>query len=250
MSAPVFSSWAAPSGSQDRDRRQRPVPARSQPRSGAGRPDPTVSSFVRDDYGVVPVDNVTKYSTTGTPGATNTEVALFGQLTPPFLTGATPRTREPQPHPTLPTHPSRRRAQTRACTKTSTTTITSVASTPGTGAADGGAVAKKPIKAIFQNPQIRFVHDQPRPIWRRQPDHDPKSHRWLHPGDCRIPSYDIALTQPIRIFTGPNQLPESPFMTNSTASFLSLCVRAGPGADGAHSEQPRSDRAHQRPQGR
>jgi hypothetical protein len=37
------------------------------------------------------------------------------------------------------------------------------------------------------------------------------------PVTVALPSYEIALTQPIHIFTGPTILPDSPLMTDSTS---------------------------------
>ena len=84
--------------------------------------------------GVVPIDNVTKYSTTGSPGATNTEVALFGQLTPPVPDGSdptnkgTPATPNPPYSPVTPPGPNPCLYQDLNYDESP-----SVASTPGTG---------------------------------------------------------------------------------------------------------------------
>jgi hypothetical protein len=150
--------------------------------------------------GVVPIDNVTN-----SIGATNTEVALFGQETlgtpnPPYSPVA-----PPGPNPCL-------------YQDFSYDDPTSIVSTPSAGVADGGAgnsVPKKPIKAIFQNPQIRFVLTD---LDQYGGDSLTTSLSFIGgfiPAIVAVPSYDIALTQPIRIFTGPNPLPESPLITNS-----------------------------------
>jgi len=167
--------------------------------------------------GVVPVDNVTKYSANSV-GAANTEVALFGQATPPILGAAdrgTPATPNPPYSPVTPPGPNPCLYQ-----DFSYDDLTSVASTPSAGTADGGAsndVVRKPIKAIFQNPQIRFVVTN-----LDQYGGDSLTTRLsliggFIPATVALPSYEIALTQPLRIFTGPTKLPDSPLMTDSTS---------------------------------
>jgi hypothetical protein len=160
--------------------------------------------------GVVPIANVTN----STGSASDTEVALFGQATPPLPdgTGATPN---PPYSPVTPPSPNPCLYQ-----DFSYDDPTSVASAGRAGSADGGAgttVVKKPVKAIFQNPQMRFVFTN-----LDQYGGDSLATRLnlvggYIPATVVVPSYDIALTQPIRIFTGPTQLPESPLMTDSTS---------------------------------
>jgi hypothetical protein len=165
--------------------------------------------------GVVPVDNVTKYSSTGSPGATNTEVALFGQLTPPVPDGSdptnkgTPATPNPPYSTVTPPGPNPCLYQDFNYDE-----FTSVVSTPGTGAADGGAAAKKPIKALFQNPQLRFVLTNLDQYGGDSLTTTLNLMGGFIPATVAIPSVEIALTQPIHIYTGPNELPESPVMTD------------------------------------
>jgi hypothetical protein len=140
--------------------------------------------------GVVPIDNVTKYST----GEVNTEVALFGQ--------ATPGTPNPPYSPVAPPGPN-------PCLYQDDDS-TSIGSTPDAGAADGGAGNKKPIKAIFQNPQMRFVLTGLDQYGGDSLTTSLSLVGGFVPATLAVPSYDIALTQPIRIYTGPTQLPDSP----------------------------------------
>jgi hypothetical protein len=92
------------------------------------------------------------------------------------------------------------------------------APSPNTGTTDGGtgtSAPKKPVKAIFQNPQIRFVLTN-----LDQYGGDSLTTRMDFIGGfmaatVAIPSYDVGLTQPIRIFTGPGQLPDSPVITET-----------------------------------
>jgi hypothetical protein len=85
------------------------------------------------------------------------------------------------------------------------------------GVAAGGVVVKKPIKAIFQNPQIRFVLTN-----LDQYGGDSLTTRLnltggYVPASVVVPSYEIVLTQPIRIFTGPTKLPDSPLNADSSS---------------------------------
>jgi hypothetical protein len=171
--------------------------------------------------GVVPIDNLSMNSTNAI-GAANTEIALFGQLTPPAAgTAATPN---PPYTPVTPPGPNPCLYQ-----DFSYDDPASIVSTPSTGTADGGAgnsVSKKPIKAIFQNPQIRFVMTN---LDQYGGDSLTTSMTLIGgfvPATVVVPSYDIALTQPLRIYTGPTQLPESPVITNSanTVSYPYLYV--------------------------
>ena len=153
--------------------------------------------------GVVPIENVTQYST----GRTKTEVALFGQ--------ATPGTPNPPYSPVTPPGPNPCLYQ-----DFNNDDPTSVVSAPSAAAADGGAdssTPKKPIKAIFQNPQMRFVLTN-----LDQYGGDSLTTRLnltggYIPASVAVPSYEIVLTQPIRIFTGPTKLPDSPLNTDSTS---------------------------------
>ena len=166
--------------------------------------------------GVVPIDNVTMNSTNSV-GAANTEVALFGQLTPP--SAGTAATANPPYTPITPPGPNPCLYQ-----DFSYDDPTSIVSTPSTGTADGGAgnsVSKKPIKAIFQNPQIRFVMTN---LDQYGGDSLTTSMTLIGgfvPATVVVPSYDIALTQPVRLYTGPTQLPDSPVVINATTSTIS-----------------------------
>jgi hypothetical protein len=97
---------------------------------------------------------------------------------------------------------------------------TSIVSAPSAGTADGGTgngAPRKPIKAIFQNPQIRFVLTN---LDQYGGDSLTTGLTFIGgfiPATVAVPSYDIALTQPSRIFTGPNQLPESPAIATSAS---------------------------------
>lgn len=154
--------------------------------------------------GVVPIGNVTNFSAT----KTNTEVALFGQAPAPAAEG-TPNppysmVSPPGPNPCL-------------FQDTNYDEFLSAPS-PNTGTTDGGtgtSAPKKPVKAIFQNPQIRFVLTN-----LDQYGGDSLTTRMDFIGGfmaatVAIPSYDVGLTQPIRIFTGPGQLPDSPVITET-----------------------------------
>jgi hypothetical protein len=157
--------------------------------------------------GVVPIDNVTKYSANAI-GSANTEVALFGQETAPADPN-TPATPNPPYTPVTPPGPNPCLYQ-----DFSYDDPTSIVST---GTADGNGVSKKPIKAIFQNPQIRFVMTNLDQYGGDSLTTGLTLIGGFVPATVVVPSYDIALTQPIRIYTGPNQLPESPVVTNSAS---------------------------------
>jgi hypothetical protein len=148
--------------------------------------------------GTVPIDNVTKYST----GKTSTEVALFGQETPPVPVATDPESGAATPKPPY-----------------------SPITPPGPNPClyqdfnhdDPTAAAKKSIKAIFQDPQLRFVLTN-----LDEYGGDSLTTRLnliggYIPATVAVPSYEIALTQPIRIFAGPTKLPDSPMMTDSTS---------------------------------
>ena len=164
--------------------------------------------------GVVPVDNVTKYSTSST-GATNTEVALFGQATPPVPDGSDPANKGTPATPNPPYSPVTSPGPNPCLYQDfNYDELPSSASAPNAGASDGGAGLKKPVKAIFQNPQLRFVLTN-----LDQYGGDSLTTRLdliggFIPATVAIPSVEIALTQPIRIYTGPNELPDSPVMTD------------------------------------
>jgi hypothetical protein len=163
--------------------------------------------------GVVPIDNVTKYSTNSI-GSANTEVALFGQETPPADPN-TPARPNPPYTPVTPPGPNPCLYQ-----DFSYDDPTSIVSAPSAGTADGGTgngAPRKPIKAIFQNPQIRFVLTN---LDQYGGDSLTTGLTFIGgfiPATVAVPSYDIALTQPSRIFTGPNQLPESPAIATSAS---------------------------------
>jgi len=160
--------------------------------------------------GVVPINNATKAST----DKTNTEVALFGQATPPLPdgTGATPNppyspVASPGPNPCL-------------YQDFNYDEHASAASSPSAGPADAGAgstVAKKPVKAIFQNPQLRFILTNLDQYGGDSLTTTLSLIGGFIPMTVAVPSYEIALTQPIRIFTGPTMVPDSPLMTDSTS---------------------------------
>ena len=160
--------------------------------------------------GVVPIANVTMNSTNAV-GAANTEVALFGQLTPPVSgTAATPN---PPYSPVAPPGPNPCLYQDFSYDDSG-----SIVSTPDAGAADGGAGNKKPIEAIFQNPQMRFVLTNLDQYGGDSLTTSLSLIGGFVPATVVVPSYDIALTQPIHILTGPTQLPESPVITDSTSN--------------------------------
>jgi hypothetical protein len=78
------------------------------------------------------------------------------------------------------------------------------------GSVSATGEATKAIKAIFQNPEIRFVLTN-----LDQYAGDNLVTRLgikggLIPLTIAVPTYDVALTQPIRLFTGPTKLPDSP----------------------------------------
>lgn len=82
---------------------------------------------------------------------------------------------------------------------------------------DEGQVTGEPhqaVKAIFQNPEVRFVLTN-----LDQYAGDGLVTRLnlkggFFPLPVSVPNFDVALTQPIRIFTGPTKLPDSPGITN------------------------------------
>ena len=159
--------------------------------------------------GAVPIDNVTM-SSTNSIGAANTEVALFGQLTPPAAgTAATPN---PPYTPVTPPGPNPCLYQ-----DFSYDDPTSIVSAPDAG----NGASKKPIKGIFQNPQIRFVMTN---LDQYGGDSLTTSMTLIGgfvPATVVVPSYDIALTQPLRLYTGPTQLPDSPVVIDSNTSTIS-----------------------------
>ena len=164
--------------------------------------------------GTVPIANATDYSTS----KVNTEVALFGQATPPspgptdsqwLLTPNAPFS------PVSPPGPN-------PCLFQDFNYDDFVAgASPSTGAGDAGAgtgASDKPIKAIFQNPQMRIVFTN-----LDQYGGDSLTTRMnliggFVPATVTIPPPDVALSQPIRIYTGPNQTPDSPLLTDSTST--------------------------------
>jgi hypothetical protein len=164
--------------------------------------------------GVVPIDNVTRYST---GSVYNTEVALFGQATPPIpdpsspANPGTPATPNPPYSPVTPPGPNPCLYQ-----DFSYDDPTSVASASSAGSADGG-VAKKPVKAIFQNPQMRFVLTNLDQYGGDSLATQLNLIGGFIPETVPVPSYDVALTQPIRLFTGPTKTPESPLVTDPTS---------------------------------
>ena len=143
--------------------------------------------------GIVPVDSVTTDSTGKTrTDKTNTELALFGQ--------ATPGTPNPPYSPVAPPDPNPCLYQDFNYDEGATS------STP-----------QKSTKAIFQNPQMRFVLTN---LDQYGGDSLTTSLNLIGgfiPVTVALPSYEIALTQPIHIFTGPTILPDSPLMTDSTS---------------------------------
>jgi len=143
--------------------------------------------------GVVPIANVTN-----SIGATNTEVALFGQTatgtpSPPYSPVA-----PPGPNPCL----------------YQDFNYDDPSSVPSAGTADAGAGNQKPIKAIFQNPQIRLIITNLDQYGGDSLTTNLSLIGGFVPATVTVPSYDIALTQPIHVFTGPTQLPESPVVTD------------------------------------
>jgi hypothetical protein len=155
--------------------------------------------------GVVSIDQVTDNLTKST---NPTEVALFGQAPPredgslfsnlPYAPVAAPG-----PNPCL----------YQDINHDDTTSATATVGSDG--------VPPKPVKALFQNPQIRFVLTN-----LDQYGGDNLTTRLnltggFIPATVALPSYDVALTQPIRIYTGPTKLPDSPFIVEagSTVSY-------------------------------
>ena len=150
--------------------------------------------------GVVSIDYVTNSST----GTTNTEVALFGQTTPGTPNAPYSPVAPPGPNPCL-------------YQDFNYDDPTSIPSTPSAGTADGGTTNRAPIKAIFQNSQIRFVLTNLDQYGGDSLTTGLSFIGGFIPATVMVPSYDIALTQPIRIFTGPDQLPDSPLIANSAS---------------------------------
>ena len=165
--------------------------------------------------GVVPIQNVTELRTsTSDP----TEVALFGQAAPPVAEAGIPATPNAPYAPVTPPSPN-------PCLYEDFNYDDLTAPSPGTGVgtaggADGGAgngLAGKSIKAIFQDPQFRFVLTN-----LDQYGGDSLVTRLNLTGGF-VPAtvavtFDVALTQPIRIFTGPSKLPDSPLVTDLTST--------------------------------
>ena len=153
--------------------------------------------------GVVPIENVTMYSA---GSANNTEVALFGQATPPIdpNTPATPN------HPYSPiTPPSPNPCLYQDFSYDDPTSVAAAAT-----AADNPP--PKPVKAIFQNPQMRFVFTNLDQYGGDSLSTQLNLVGGFMPATVPVSSYDVALTQPIRIFTGPTKLPESPLNAGSS----------------------------------
>ena len=159
--------------------------------------------------GVVPIDNVATHSA----DTTNTEMALFGQSPLPAADGKTKA--NPPYSPVSPPGPNPCLYQ-----DFNSDEPASVASSPSAGTADAGAgssAPKKPVKAIFQNPQSRFVLTNLDQYGGDSLTTTLNLIGGFIPATVVLPSYEIALTQPIRIFTGPTELPDSPLMTDSTS---------------------------------
>ena len=167
--------------------------------------------------GVVPIDNITRFA----GAATNTEVALFGQATPPSPAASDPEGRGTPAAP-KPPYSSVAPPGPNPCLyqDLSYDDLASVAVAPSVGSADGGAgnrAPKKPVKAVFQNPQLRFVLTN---LDQYGGDSLTTGLNFIGgfiPATVVVPSYDIALTQPLRIFTGPSKLLESPLNTDPTS---------------------------------
>jgi hypothetical protein len=159
--------------------------------------------------GVVPIGDIATHST----DTTNTEMALFGHAPLPAAADGKPKANPPY---SLVSPPG-----PNPCLFQDLNYDEFVSgATPSTGSGDAGAgtgATIQPIKAIFQNPQMRFVLTN-----LDQYGGDSLTTRLnliggYIPASVAVPSYEIALTQPIRIFTGPTKLPESPLMTDSTS---------------------------------
>jgi hypothetical protein len=122
----------------------------------------------------------------------NTELALFGPDAPTSKTPKPPYSpvSAPGPNPCLYQDINRDEG------------------TPATGE------PRQAIKAIFQNPETRFVLTN----LDQYADHGHVTRLHLKGGffplPVYVPSYDVALTQPIRIFTGPTKTPDSPGIAN------------------------------------
>jgi hypothetical protein len=148
--------------------------------------------------GATPIQNLLSVSSPSTP----TEVALFGQ--PAAATGIpnapyTPVT-PPGPNP---------------CLYQDLNYDDNSLPVAGAG---GGAGAGTPVKALFQNPQIRFVLTN-----LDQYGGDNLTTRLnlvggFIPATVALPSYEVGLTQPIRLYTGPTKLPESPLNTDLSSN--------------------------------
>jgi hypothetical protein len=157
--------------------------------------------------GVVPIENTAKNLLT--PSSTPTQAALFGQ-SPPRPDGLLP--------PNLPYTPVGAPGPNPCLYQDAN--YDDLTSTAETTSPDGGA-PPKPVKALFQNPQIRFVLTN-----LDQYAGDNLITRinltgGFIPATVALPSYDVALTQPFRIYPGPTKLPDSPFITEagSTISY-------------------------------
>jgi hypothetical protein len=145
--------------------------------------------------GVVPIENIARKTTSS---STPTQVALFGQAPPSEANLPYTPVGAPGPNPCL-----------YQDANYDDLTSTAEATSP-----DGG-VPPKPVKALFQNPQIRFVLTN-----LDQYSGDNLITRinltgGFIPATVALPSYDVALTQPIRIYTGPTKLPDSPFISEA-----------------------------------
>jgi hypothetical protein len=147
--------------------------------------------------GTVPISTLNDPTKTPKPNQppekypSSTQVALFG-----FLDQATgqPPTHKPPYSPVLPPGPN-------PCLYQDINR-------------DEGATATAVVKAIFQNPEIRFVLTN-----LDQYAGDGLVTRLnlkggFIPLTVSVPTFDVALTQPIRIFTGPTKTPDSPVVSD------------------------------------
>jgi hypothetical protein len=70
------------------------------------------------------------------------------------------------------------------------------------------------VKAIFQNSEVRFVFTNIDQYAGDNLTTSISTKGGFMPDTVLVPSFDVAVTQPIRLFTGPTKLPDSPIVEN------------------------------------
>jgi hypothetical protein len=80
---------------------------------------------------------------------------------------------------------------------------------------DESATSTPVVKAIFQNSEVRFVLTNLDQYAGDGLVTRLSTRGGFIPTTVLVPSFDVAVTQPIRLFTGPTKLPDSPIVENA-----------------------------------